>query len=78
MDHFCSLFLLFVMLSCLFVAALCHLLGKGLTYWLSCMLCLNVFCHFPMWCPGQVRCLVVLIPDLCILSHFAGNGVTDS
>ena len=40
-------------LSCLFIAALWSLSGKGLTSRLSCMRCCIVFCHFPMWCPGS-------------------------
>ena len=35
--------------------ALLSLAGKGLTSWFSCMSCLFVFCHFPMWCPGHYR-----------------------
>ena len=53
MDHFCYLYLLFVMLSYLFNAALRSPAGKGLTPWLSCVWCFVVFCHFPMWCPGS-------------------------
>ena len=34
-DHFCHLCLVFVMLSCLFIAALWSPAGKGLTSWLS-------------------------------------------
>ena len=34
MDHFCYLFLVFVMLSPLFIAALGSPEGKGLTSWL--------------------------------------------
>ena len=48
MDHFCYLCFMFVMLSCLFIAALWSPAGKGLTFCLSCMLCF--LCHFPMWC----------------------------
>ena len=40
------------MLSCLFLAALCPPVGKGLTFWLSCMWWFLVFFHFPIWCPG--------------------------
>ena len=39
MDPFCHLCFEFVMLSCLFIAALWLLAGKGLTSWLSCMGC---------------------------------------
>ena len=53
MDHFCYLCFLFVMLSCLVIAALClwSPAGKGLTSWLSCVQCCIVYCRFPMWCP---------------------------
>ena len=27
--------------------------GKGLTSWLSCVICSIVFCYFPMRCPGS-------------------------
>ena len=27
-------------------------------------------CHFPIGILGQVRCLIVSIPDLCPLSYF--------
>ena len=53
MDHFCDICFVFVMLSCLFIAALWSPVGKGLNSWLSCMSCLLCFCHFPMWCPGS-------------------------
>ena len=52
---------LFVMLSCLFIAALWSPAGKG---------CLNVFCHFPCGILGQLWYLIVSIPDLCRLSYF--------
>ena len=51
MEPFCYLCFVFVMLSCLFIAALWSPVGKGLAYWLSCMGCFLVFGHFPMWCP---------------------------
>ena len=34
MDHLCFLCFVFLMLSCLFIAALWSPAGKGLTYWL--------------------------------------------
>ena len=36
-DHFCYLCFVFVIISCLFIAALWSPTGKGLTSWLSCM-----------------------------------------
>ena len=44
---------MFVMLSCLFIAALWSPSEKGLTSWLSCIRYFLVFCHFPKWCPGE-------------------------
>ena len=56
---FCGLFLFFVLvfiiLSCLFLAALWSSAGKGLTSWLSCVWCFPVFLshsHMVSW----VRC----------------------
>ena len=43
MDLFCYLCFVFVMLSCLFIAALKSPAGKGLTSWLSCVLCFLLF-----------------------------------
>ena len=45
---------MFVMISCLFIAALWLPAGKGLTSWLPCVYCFIVFCHFLLWCPGSV------------------------
>ena len=42
-DHFCYLCFVFVLFSCLFIAALWSLTRKGLTSWLSYMLCFIVF-----------------------------------
>ena len=53
MDHFCYFCFVFVMVSCPFNAALWSPAGKGLTFWLSCVWCFVVFCHFPVWCPGS-------------------------
>ena len=39
--------LVYVVLSCLFLAALWPPSGKGLAPCLSSMLCFLVFCHFP-------------------------------
>ena len=69
MDHFCYLCFEFVMFSCLFIADLLSPVGGGLA---SCMLCL-CFCHFPKWCP--VWYLIVLIPDLCLLTYLEGYMV---
>ena len=42
-DQFCYLCFVFVLFSCLFIAALWLPPGKGLTSWLSCMWCFIVF-----------------------------------
>ena len=67
MDHLC--------LSCFQVCSLLscgHLLGKGLTSWLSFVM-LN--CVFSIL--DQVWCLIVWIPDYCHLSYlnvYFGDG----
>ena len=53
MDHLCYLCLVCFMLSCLFIAALWSLAGKGLTSWLLFMMFNLRFCHFLMWYPGS-------------------------
>ena len=65
MDHLCYLFLVFYMLSRLFIAALWSPAGKGLTSWplfvmFNCVLSLS----------HVVWYLIVSIPDLCRLSSF--------
>ena len=44
--------LMFLMLSRLFIAALCSPAGKGLTSWLF-LVMLMYFCYFPNWYPGS-------------------------
>ena len=39
-----------------------------LTSWLAWMWSFLIFCHFPIGFMGQVWCLIVSIPDLCILT----------
>ena len=55
MDHLCYLCIVFVVHSCLFIAALWSPAGKGLTSQLSFVM---------LWCS------IVSIPDLCHLSYF--------
>ena len=69
MDHLCYLCLVFVMLPRLFVAALWSLAGKGLTSWLLCVMSNCDFVTFPYGILGQVRYLIVLIPDIFHLSY---------
>ena len=66
MELFCYVCFVFVMLSCLFIAALWSPAGEGLTSGLSCVWCFILFCHFRVWCPGSG----VSIPDLCLLTYF--------
>ena len=47
MDHLCDLFLVFVMLSRLFIVALWSPAGKGLTSWLSFVMFNCFFLTFP-------------------------------
>ena len=67
MDHLCYLCLVFVMLSRLFIAALWSHAGT----WLSFVMFNCVFVTFPCGILGQVWCLVVSIPDLCLISYFS-------
>ena len=57
MEPFCYLCFMFVMLSCLFIAALWSPAGKGLGKgWPLGSLVCDFFlccCHSPMWCPGS-------------------------
>ena len=59
------------MLKRLFVAALWSPAGKGLTSWLLFMIFNCDFVTFSFGILGQVRYLIVSIPDLCCLSYFA-------
>ena len=54
-DPFCYLCFVFVMLSCLFIAALWSFAGKGLTSWLSCVWCFLVFLSLSL-VVSWVRC----------------------
>ena len=58
------------MLLHLFTAALWSPAGKGLTSWLSFVMFNCVLVTFPWGILGQVRYLIVSIPDLCQLSYF--------
>ena len=61
MDHLCSLSLVFVMLSRLFIVALWSPAGKGLTSWLSFVMLYCAFVTFPCGILGQVWYLIVSI-----------------
>ena len=71
MDHYFHLYFVFVMLFCLFIAALWSPSGKRLTPWPSYMGCyLAFFVAFQCVVLGQVWYLIVLISDLCLLNYF--------
>ena len=61
--------LLFVILSCLFIAALWSPAGKGLSSWLLFVMFNHVFVTFPCGILGQLWFLIVSIPDHCCLSY---------
>ena len=60
---FCSVLCLLCLCARLFICALWSPAGKGLTSWLS-----FVVCHFSIGL-GQVWYLIVSIPDLCTLTY---------
>ena len=64
------LIFVFVMLLCLFTAALWSPAGKGLTTWLLFMMFNCVIATFPCGFLGQVWYLIVSIPDLCHLFYY--------
>ena len=65
---------MFILLSCLFIAALWSPAGKGLTPWLLFVMSYSDFVTFPCGILGQVWYLIVLIPDLCSLSYLVVYG----
>ena len=68
-DHLCYLFLVFVMLSCLFIANLWSHSGKGLTCWRLFVMFNCIVVAFPCGILDQVWYLIVAISDLCRLSY---------
>ena len=62
---FCSVLCLLCLCARLFICALWSPARKGLTSWLS-----FVVCHFPIGILGLVWYLIVSIPDLCTLTYF--------
>ena len=76
MDHLCYMYLclVFFMLSHLFIAALLSLAEKGLTTWHLFVMINCVFVTFPCGSLRLVRCLIVLMSDLCRLSYFNVKG----
>ena len=55
MDPFCNVCFMFVMLSCLFLAALWSPAGKGKSQYLGSLVCdvCSCVCAFSMWCLGS-------------------------
>ena len=73
MDLFCLVcfMFVFVMLSCLFLAALLSPAGKGLISCVFFVLCFScVFVTFPYGVPGQVWFLMISIHDICLPIYF--------
>ena len=70
MDHLWFLCLVFLMLSCLFIAALWSSDEKGLTSWLFLVMFIVFFVIFPCVILGQVWYLIVSFPGLCHLYYF--------
>ena len=69
LDHLCYFYLVLLCFHArLFVDALWSPAGKGLTSWLSFVMCNCDVVTFPLVSGGQVLCLIVSIPDLCPLS----------
>ena len=58
-DHLCYFCIVFVMLSCLLIAALWSPAGKGLTFWLSFVVLNCVIVTFQFGILGQVWYLIV-------------------
>ena len=65
MDHLCHLSLVFVLFSCMFIAALWSPAEKGLTSRLLFVMSKCDFVTFPCGILSQVWYLIVMIPDLC-------------
>ena len=70
MDPFCDLCFMSVMLSSLFLADFWSPAGKGLADLLALLYVMFSFVTFPYGVLGQKWYLIVLIPDLCLLSYF--------
>ena len=59
----------------LFIDALWSPAGKGLTSWLSFVMSNCEVAAFPLDIKGQVWCLIVSIPDLCIFLTLGDKGI---
>ena len=58
------------MLSRLLIAALLSPAGKRLASWLSFVVLICMVVTFTFGILGQVWYLIILIPDLCLISYF--------
>ena len=67
---FFSVLCLLCLCARLFICALWSPAGKGLTSWLSFVVCYCEFVTFPLVTIGRVWDLIVSIPDLCTLTYF--------
>ena len=77
MDPFCYLSFVTVILSCQLNAALWSPTKKGLPSWFSICHVFLCFDTSPCGVLGQVWCLIVSIPDLCLLHYLVREGQTD-
>ena len=68
MEPFCYLCFVYVMLPCLFNAAMWSPAGEGLGS-LVCEVS-SCVCHFPIWCHGSGVVLIVSILYVCLLPYF--------
>ena len=70
MDHLCFLYLVFLMLLRLLIAAWWSPAGQGMTSWLLLVMFIVFFVTHPCGILGQVWYLIVSFPDLCHISYF--------
>ena len=72
MDLLCFFSVLRLLCLCapLSICALRSPAGKGLASWLSFVVSICDFCHFPIGILGQVWYLIVPITYLCTLTYF--------
>ena len=73
LDHLCYLWLVFVMLSRLFIAALWSRVGEKAELLAPICDVYSDFVTFSFWILGQVWYLIVSIPDPCCVSYFYYN-----
>ena len=67
---FCSVLCLLCLCARLFISALWSPAWKGLTSWLSFVVCTVSLSLCPIGILGQVWYLIASIPDLCTLTYF--------